>query len=127
MISKVASMDLQYSRHRFFDTVFCYYCFLLFLVQKYQVQVQSSSGCFDTQISAILAHDSHWEAETSTLTVNHEVVLRLDEGDPDPLRTVYIMLTFTDIILHSRITKIIVLRHVMRHWVFLTFFRANGV
>ena len=32
-----------------------------------------------------------------SLTENHDVVLRLGKRNPDPLRTLYIMLTFTDI------------------------------
>ena len=32
--------------------------------------------------------------------------MRLDKADPDPLRTLYITLTFTDMILQGRIAKI---------------------
>ena len=96
--------------------------FLLILVQKYQVQIQSTLCFFDTQISAILAHDRHWQTETSDPYRNHDVVLRLDKSDVDPLRTLYIMLTFTDMISHSRIAKISVLRYVMHNTVFFNVF-----
>ena len=50
-----------------------------------------------------------------TITENHDVVLRLDKGEPDPLRTLYTMLTFTNMILHSRIAKIKVLLNLAVH------------
>ena len=47
-----------------------------------------------------------WKQKRLTLTENHNVVLRLDNGDAGPLRTIHIMLTFTDMILHSKIAKV---------------------
>ena len=59
-------------------------------------------GFFDILISAIFSHDSNWETGRLTLTEKYDIVLRLDN-----------MLTFTDLILHTRIAKINVLRYKM--------------
>ena len=49
-----------------------------------------------------------------TLTENQDAVLRFDNGEPGPLRTLHIMLAFTDMILHNRLAKINVLWYVLR-------------
>ena len=65
-----------------------------------------------------------------TLTENHNVDLHFNKGGPDPLHTLYFMLTLIDIILLSRNAKINVLRYVMPTFFchrFFAFFRAIGV
>ena len=37
------------------------------------------------------------EQKHLTLTETHDVLLCFDKGGPDPLRTLYLLLTFTDI------------------------------
>ena len=57
-----------------------------------------------------------------TLTKNHNVVLRVDKGDPDPLLTPYIKLMSADMILYSRIVQI----NALSFFIIFTFFRANS-
>ena len=49
-----------------------------------------------------------------TITENQDAVLRLDNGDPGPLRTLHILLAFTDMILHGKIANMNVFRYVLR-------------
>ena len=48
------------------------------------------------RIPSNFAHDSHCE---KTLTKNRDVVQRIDKRDPDPPRTLYVILAFTVMIL----------------------------
>ena len=48
-----------------------------------------------------------------TLTENQDAVLLLDNGDPGALRTLHILLAFTDMILHGRIANMNVFRYVL--------------
>ena len=73
--------------------------FKLFLVPKSQVQVQSTSEFFLHPNFSNFSHDSTGKQKRLTLTEKHDIALRLDN-----------MLTFTDLILHTRIAKINVLR-----------------
>ena len=101
-----------------FFTIF----FLLILVQNFQAQVQPTSGFLYTKSSEILAKTTTGKQKFLTLTENHDVILRLDKGDPGSLSNFYIMLTFTDVILHRIIAKVNVLRYVMRTLFFLIYF-----